>query len=151
MAARNIQCDSQLLDLIRGMTLADSTKRLNISQVAAHPWLQGQRASQEEIVGLYAQLNQKAAEVQKANSSSRSSHRSNAGKNSGVNRGSPLEEFGIDVEEWSDLEMSKHTEDLESSAKNCFYAEHSPVFVTESIWKFCKKKDAESDIMMSDK
>lgn len=46
MAARNIQCDSQLLDLIRNMTLADPTQRFNINQVASHPWLQGERTSQ---------------------------------------------------------------------------------------------------------
>lgn len=47
--------------------------------------------------------------------------------------------------------MSKHTADLESSAKHCFYANSAPTFIAESIWKFCKKSDEDSDIEMNDK
>jgi hypothetical protein len=88
-------------------------------------------------------------EIQKANSSSRSSHRSAAGKSGGAHRGLP-EEWGVDVNEWANLTMSKHSPDLESSAKHCFYANHAPTFVAESIFKFCKKQDEESDIEMHD-
>lgn len=65
MEARNISCDPDLLDLIRGMTMADASQRLNMNQIASHDWLQGEKASQEEITQLFYNLNEKAQQAQK--------------------------------------------------------------------------------------
>jgi serine/threonine protein kinase len=45
MQARNIHCDSTLLDLIRGMTHPDPNARLNIDQIMQHPWMAGETAT----------------------------------------------------------------------------------------------------------
>ena len=88
--------------------------------------------------------------MQKKESEQRAKHRSNASAK-GTHRGLP-EEWGVDSDEWAEnLVYYPHEADSEASKKHCFYSSSDPTYIAESIFKFCKKADEESDIEMDDK
>lgn len=60
IAGRKLHIDEQGLDLIRKMIENDPNKRINMSGVLSHAWLQGPTATQNQLTDFFIQTKQAA-------------------------------------------------------------------------------------------